>query len=398
MGYLFEEQTNITTETKMKILFFTETLYFGGKERRLLELIYFLKKTTDHEIVLALTEDQIHYDYVYELDIPIVIIKRKWTKYDPVPFIRFYNFCREFKPDIIHSWGRLTTFYSIPSKILCRIPLVSSMIADSNRGYGVFTLKYFSLKVDILFANVILSNSRAGLKAYGITNTKAKVILNGVNLERFQMTYNTDEVKKEIGLKTTFTILMVAAFTGFKDYNLFLDVAKIIGKSREDVTFVGVGDGPELQHIQQRVKDEMITNVLLTGSQRNVERIIAASDIGLLCTYSEGISNSIIEYMALGKPVISTDLNGGSRELIIEGETGYCIERNADKISAALIFLINSSDTCISMGKKGRERILNHFSITRMGTEFCDIYTEVLKLGRPGKHKELYKPMSNIKS
>jgi len=168
MGYLSEKQTNFTIERKMKILFFTETLFFGGKERRLLELIYFLKKTTKHEIVLALTEDQIHYKYVYELDIPIVIIKRKWTKYDPIPFIRFYKFCREFKPDIIHSWGRLTTFYSIPSKILGRIPLVSSMIADSNRGYGPFTLKYFSLKADILFANIILSNSRAGLKAYGI--------------------------------------------------------------------------------------------------------------------------------------------------------------------------------------------------------------------------------------
>lgn len=379
MGYLFEKQTNFTIERKMKILFFTETLFFGGKERRLLELIYFLKKTTKHEIVLALTEDQIHYDYVYELDIPIVIIKRKWTKYDPIPFIRFYKFCREFKPDIIHSWGRLTTFYSIPSKILGRIPLVSSMIADSKRGYGPFTLKYFSLKADILFANIILSNSKAGLKAYGIVTPKARVILNGVNLERFQMSYDTGAVKKEFGIKTTLTVLMVAAFTGFKDYNLFLDVAKAIGRSREDVTFIGVGDGPDLQHIQRRISDELITNVILTGSQRNVERIIATTDIGLLCTYSEGISNSIIEYMALGKPVISTDLNGGSKELIIEGETGYCVERNVEEVTDRLTILFNSADTRHSMGNKGKERIYSHFSITRMGEEFCEIYDEALK-------------------
>lgn len=362
----------------MKILFFTETLFFGGKERRLLELISFLKKTTNHTIVLALTEDQIHYDYIYELDVPIVILKRKWTKYDPLPFIRFYKFCGEYKPDIIHSWGRLTTFYSIPTKLLRGIPLISSMIADSNRGYGVFSLKYLFLKADILFANKILSNSLAGLKAYGINNSKAKVILNGVNLVRFQQVYETGSVKKEYGIKTRLIVVMVAAFTGFKDYNLFLDVARNLGKSREDVTFVGVGDGSEFQHIQRRINEEMITNVILTGSQRNVERIIAASDIGLLCTYSEGISNSIIEYMALGKPVISTDINGGSKELIIEGETGYCIERNVEKISFTLNILLDSADLRKSMGDKGKERIMSHFSIERMGEEFCAVYEEAM--------------------
>lgn len=382
MGDFFEKQANFTRETKMKILFFTETLFFGGKERRMLELIYYLKKNTEHTVILALTEEEIHYDYVYELDIPIIIVKRKWTKYDPLPFFRLYKFCREYKPDIIHSWGRLTTFYSIPSKLFLRIPLISSMIADSNRGYGVFSLRYLFLKADILFADTILSNSKAGLKAYGINTPKAKVILNGVNLDRFRQTVDTESIKIELGITTRLTVLMVAAFTSFKDYDLFIDVAKKIRGMRKDVTFVGVGDGPELQRIQQRITTEMIPDVILTGSQKNVERIISASDIGLLCTFSEGISNSIIEYMALGKPVISTDLDGGSKEIIVEGETGYCIERNIDKISSALCLLLDSDQLRITMGKKGRDRIFGHFSIERMGEEFCNVYDKALNRGK----------------
>ena len=103
-------------------------------------------------------------------------------------------------------------------------------------------------------------------------------------------------------------VVMVASFSKYKDYDLFVDVAKGIGKIRDDTTFIGIGDGSEWNRIQQRIKDEQINNIVLTGKQKEVERFIAASDIGLLCTYSEGISNSIIEYMSLGKPVISTDI------------------------------------------------------------------------------------------
>lgn len=361
----------------MKILFFTETLFYGGKERRLLELIHYLKTNTDHTVVLAVTEDIIQYDYVYELGIPIIIIKRKWLKYDPLPFFKFFRYCSDFKPDIIHSWGRLTTFYSIPAKLICGIPLVSSMIADADKRYGVFSLKYLFLRIDFFFSDIILSNSYAGLKAYKVNSPKAKVIWNGVNLDRFQEKYDIEKVKEEFGVKTKLMIIMVAAFTAYKDYNLFLDIAIELAKSRNDVTLVAVGDGPELINIQKRIKEERINNVILTGSQKNVERIIAVSDIGLLCTYSEGISNSIIEYMAMGKPVIATDITGGSKELIIEGETGYSIERNSKKIAGLLDSLLNNQETRTEMGRKGRERILSEFSISRMGEEFKVIYDEV---------------------
>jgi glycosyltransferase involved in cell wall biosynthesis len=252
------------------------------------------------------------------------------------------------------------------------------MIADADKRYGVFSLKYLFLKIDFFFSDIILSNSHAGLKAYKVNSPKARVIWNGVNLERFQEKYVIDKVKEELGIKTELMIVMVAAFTVYKDYNLFLDIARELAKIRNDVTMVGVGDGPELEGIKQRIKSEMIGNVILTGSQRNVERIIAASDIGLLCTYSEGISNSIIEYMAMGKPVISTDISGGSKELIVEGETGFCIERNAEKIAGSINLLLNNSELKRSMGNKGRKRIGSYFSISRMGEEFIRIYREVI--------------------
>jgi len=126
----------------------------------------------------------------------------------------------------------------------------------------------------------------------------------------------------------------------------------------------------------ERIEKEKIANVILTGKKEDVERIIAASDVGLLCTYCEGISNSIIESMALSKPVISTDLIGGSKEIILEGETGYCTERNIENNVEKINYLLNNRELRISMGIKGKERINTSFSIERMGKDYEIVYQE----------------------
>ena len=109
--------------------------------------------------------------------------------------------------------------------------------------------------------------SKAGLVAYKIKSSKAKVIWNGVNLNRFQQKFDDRKMREELGVTTELMVVMVASFSKYKDYDLFLDVAREVGKIRDDVTFIGVGDGPEWIHIQQRIADENLINVFLTGKK-----------------------------------------------------------------------------------------------------------------------------------
>ncbi|HEX2975280.1 MAG TPA: glycosyltransferase, partial [Bacteroidales bacterium] len=179
----------------IRILFFLESLQGGGKERRSVELIRFLRQQSpDYQIEIVLTEDEIFYKDILQTGVNIRILKRKGFKYDPALFLKFYNVCRKFKPDIIHSWGKMTTFYAIPSKMLCRVPLVSSLIADSTRRYDNLSPYNFLLKTNVRFSDIVLSNSRAGLRAYRIRDGKARVIYNGADLSRFGIQVDTEEV------------------------------------------------------------------------------------------------------------------------------------------------------------------------------------------------------------
>lgn len=363
----------------MKILFFLESLHGGGKERRSVELIRYLKEQPEeYDIELVLTEKEIYYEDVLKTGVRITILERKGMKYDPLIFLKFIKVCRRFRPDLIHTFGKMATFYAIPARILCGVPLVANLISDTIRSYRNYSKYHYLLMINTYFSDAVLSNSRAGLDIYGVKPPKGRVIYNGVRLSRFGDEVNPEEVRNEFNIDTRFIVVMVATFSSFKDYDLFVDVAEVTAQRRNDVTFIAVGDGPELERIRSRIEDEKTGNIVLAGRRRDVERIISASDIGLLCTKSEGMSNSIIEYMALGKPVIATDMKGGTRELIQEGITGYCIDRNAAKVADLIGLLLDDPGKRLSMGEKGRERINTGFSVGRMGQEFASLYQQVL--------------------
>ena len=358
-----------------KILFFIDSLVGGGKERRFLELIHYLKKHTNFQLKIILTEDDIHYKYVYNLAAPITIIKRRLFKKDPFLFFRFYKIAKEFNPDLIHAWGSMTTLYSIPPKIILKRPLVSNLIADSNKKFKNWSFSSLIFKINCYFSDIIISNSKAGIKAYNLSNHPRKIIIyNGVHLERFELNIDKNKTRNEIQVNTPFIVIMVAKMSENKDYDLFLDVAKLISNVRDDVTFIGVGNGPNFKKMQNRIINENIRNVKLTGFRNDVEELIAISDIGVLFTYSEGISNSIIEYMASSKPVITTDVIGGTREILVNEKIGIIMERNVEQIAEMITQLLGDDNLRKSMGEKGKQIIEDKFNIDRMGKEYLKVY------------------------
>jgi glycosyltransferase involved in cell wall biosynthesis len=360
----------------LKILFFIDSLYSGGKERRLVELLYHLKRNTDYQMKLVLTESDIHYTYIEELGIQINILKRGTLKKDPSLFYSFYKIVKEFNPDIINTWGKMTTFYAIPAKLLFKKKLYANIISDAKRDYNLLSLDSLFYKINFYFSDLILGNSEAGFRAYNIHNKKKRLIYNGVRLERFNLDERKLNIRHELKIQTTNLIIMVASTSKYKDYDLFLDVAKQINLTYKDVTFIGVGDGSEYERLKNRIVNEHINNIILTGKRNDVEGLIAVSDIGVLFSNNEGISNSIIEYMALGKPVITTDIHGGSSELIEHEISGFIIEPKINNICKIILKLLRDKELMNTLGKKGRHIIENKFTIEKMGNEYINIFSD----------------------
>ncbi len=101
-------------------------------------------------------------------------------------------------------------------------------------------------------------------------------------------------------------------------------------------------------------------------------------DICVLSTFTEGISNAILEYMALEKPVIATD-GGGTNEIVENEKTGFLIpQKNPSALAEKLDVLLNDKDLRIKMGKAGREQIERQFSIENMVGSYIESYTKLI--------------------
>ena len=112
-----------------------DNLMRGGRERRLVELLKGLLKTEDIHIELVILSRKIEYKEVFDLGLPIHILERK-PKKDPRVFFRLFQICKRFAPNIIHSWGLMSSIYAIPTAKLLRAKFINANIYDAPQGLG----------------------------------------------------------------------------------------------------------------------------------------------------------------------------------------------------------------------------------------------------------------------
>ena len=117
---------------------------------------------------------------------------------------------------------------------------------------------------------------------------------------------------------------MVATFSGLKDYKTYYKAADIVLRKRNDVTFLAIGSYTDSLASQKLVCSQFRDHFRLLGKKSGIESIINTIDICVLATFTEGISNSIMEYMALGKPVIAS-AGGGTNEILEDKKTGFLL-------------------------------------------------------------------------
>lgn len=368
---------NLAEPTKMKILLLVDSLSAGGMERRLIELIKGLQAYPDIQLQLVVFKDNIHYQEVFELGIPIKIMERK-PKRNPMVFIRLYRLCRSWTPDLIHSWGTMSAIWAIPSSQILGIPLINGNIADAPKNLGFFDKRLFRARLTFPFSRVVVSNSLAGLDAYGVPKSKEICIYNGFDGNRILELKEPDSIRKEFDIQTKKVIGMIGSFSDRKDFKSYIKAAILVLNNRQNVSFMAVGDGPDLPECKAMVPPDYESYFAFTGIRKDVESIINTFDVGVLTTnaevHGEGISNAILEYMALQKPTVAT-FGGGTDEVVKNDETGFLIPPDSpEALAEKLIYLLDRPEKCKKMGIAARNRVETMFNLKKMTTAYYELY------------------------
>ncbi len=358
-----------------RVLMVCDGLDNGGAERQMALLASNLP--AHYEVRVVSLGDGPYADVLRGRGIGLRVVPRGW-RYDVSPGWRIWREMVLWRPDLVHSWGWMAGAAAAVSCKVLRIPLVdgtirSARLPDRWRRTARFLLSR---------ADAVIANSEAGLAAYGVSGPRAFVVHNGFEAERKparpgESTGTTNDIPE---------VVMAARMVPAKDFDTLLDAAERVRDSGHRFRLTLVGSGPESERLTARAQDLIGAGVVrILDGGLEVMPVLASADIGVLLTdpryHAEGLSNSIMEYMACGLPVVCTD-SGGNREVVLDGHTGFVVPpHDAAAVADALGRLLDEPDTALRFGETGRERISTVFSAEAMVENTVRVYETVLRAG-----------------
>lgn len=353
----------------MKVLLLTDNLGAGGAERQFCLLA---KSLTDYGVTVKVHSfsEGFYAQILRSQGIDLKITARS-SQYDIRPARSISKIIREFQPDVVHTWGWMSTCAAFLQCKFRHIPLIGSA-----RSGSVSSRKIRSLS-QVILCDGVISNSLAGLEAYRVPKKKRHIVYNGFELDRIQNCVRNES--------PNLVVIMVATMREEKDWFCFVDAVRLLVSRQavSNVRFVGVGDGPTRNMIVENAKDLIDgRHISFPGFLAEPMHEVAKADIGVLVSATniqEGTSNSILEYMACGLPVVCSR-SGGNLETVVDGETGILVEPgNAAELADAIEKLSVDRELAVSMGEKGKKRLEECYTVERMVEETISVYKSMLR-------------------
>jgi len=209
---------------------------------------------------------------------------------------------------------------------------------------------------------------------------KLFMVPNGIDIAGLKRAA-TCENRRSLGLdENAFIIITVGRVCKVKAQWVFVKAAEKISRLRPETRFLLVGEGPDWMKIQQLIEECGIKDrFYMLGKRDDVPSLLLASDIFVLTSITEGMAMTLLEAMALGKPVVVTDIPG-NRSLVRDGETGILIPTgNPEALAETLEHLAKTPDLRNRLGENARKRVEELFDYVTMGERTLEVYERLLK-------------------
>jgi glycosyltransferase involved in cell wall biosynthesis len=219
----------------------------------------------------------------------------------------------------------------------------------------------------------------------GVPSSLISVIHNGIDTEAWAPKRVASTLREELNLQQAFPVIgYVGRIMPEKDLETWLRAAALIWQEYPEARFVLVGEGKDNSYLA-RLKElaaelRIAERTYFPGYRSNLPPVYASFDLFLLSSRREGLPNSILEAMAMGLPVVTTDV-AGAKELVLDGQTGYVLPQgDVYGVANALITLAKSEPLRQQMSRAGRQRVEREFSFATRLRRIENLYEEILGL------------------
>lgn len=374
---------------KPRVLHLIGSFETGGSETQAVQLVRLLHADSRYKVFAAcldrsgplsarLTEAGIR-------DIPEYKLTSFYNWNAIVQLRRFVSYLRAQRISVVHSHDFYTNIFGMSAARLAGVPVRIAARRESSSFRGA--AKRAVERLAYRFSTAVVANCaevKQQLINEGVPDRKIAVIYNGLNTEPFieRGGASRAQIAQSLGLDANkHHISLVANLRcRVKDHPTFLRAARKVSERKPDTHFVLAGEGPLLDEMRKLGAQLGIAGrVTFLGRCERVPDLLAITDVAVLSSVSEGFPNSVLEYMAAGCPVVSTDV-GGVREMLTPGDSGYLIKAGDDATMAdAILRILLDPSLARSLGAHGCRTVSQRFSCKAQLENVISLYDRQLQ-------------------
>lgn len=388
------------SRTPVKLLNFVTGFYGGGTEGQVLQLGRTLDRHRFTMQFATLRKDGDLLPAYQALEAPITEFRIR-NLHSPQTFLQMIRFARHLrreKTEIMHSYNFYSNVFAIPAARLANVPVVLASIRD--RGVYMTSAQKLLQKWVCRLADRILVNAdsiRDWLLEQGYEAHKIVVIKNGIDLSLYDKTVQRPGVRAQLGIPPRVPlVVMMSRLNKQKGVEDFIRAAALINQSHPDVWFLVVGgklqytddvfseDTAYLASLKQLTHELGLGHrVVFAGHRSDTPAILSCVDISVLPSHSEGLSNTLLESMAAGLPVVATNV-GGSPELVKDGINGLLVPPKAPgPLARAVMKILEHPLLAQEFRRQALKIASENFSLAKMTADTQALYDAELERQRP---------------
>jgi glycosyltransferase involved in cell wall biosynthesis len=312
--------------------------------------------------------------------VPLSLRKVLWS---PQTIIALARLIREWEPDVVHVHSQEA---GPPARVIVRLAGAGAILYTPQtidirrtRWHWLYVLFERTLaRITDLIISVNESDRRR-LIQWGIPPHKVVTVPNGIDLAAFQRPTGVGELRLAFGLDVHRPlVIQVGRLSAQKDPLAFVKGAAQVVRACPDAQFALVGDGPLGGEVAALLCELGLEgHVHLLGWQDQASELMAAADVVTLTSRWEGTPYALLEAMACSRPVVTTAVNG-CPEIVVEGLTGFLVPPGDTAAWAgAVTSLLKDPAQASAMGRRGRHRVEERFTLPRMIARIEALYEQV---------------------
>ncbi|PYM07147.1 MAG: hypothetical protein DMD82_06505 [Candidatus Rokuibacteriota bacterium] len=360
---------------RVRVLQLAGSAEWAGGEVYLLQLAKALDRTRFELSVICPAMGPL-VERLGRLGVATAVVPMEERLVDPRALLALVRHFRRERPHVVQSHGARTNFYGRLAARLAGVPRHLSTVHNSLYDYPVPALRralYLALdRLTVPWTETILcvaeSLARDLIERGRVPAEKVQVIHNGVDLARFDPSRaDGGKIRRAFGLASGPVLGLIGRMTPQKDHATFLAALARVRTEVHDVRALIVGDGPLRPAITAEAARLGVQEACcFTGVRDDIPDCLAAMDLVLISSVSEGLPFTVLEALAMARPIVATAVNGVTE--IVEPElTGLLVPpRRPDLLAQGALALLRDPERARALGQAGRKAVEVRFPMERM--------------------------------